>query len=231
MPPRMPTSRCGCGRGFKPRLPAEGATRVYEMVDRPLVPVIARMERRGIKVDRERAAAPVGRVRAARSRALEERDLRRCRRQPFTIGSPKQLGDVLFDQMGLKGGRKGKSGVYSTDVTELERLARAKGVDDRRPGARLAPADQAQDRPTPTRCRQQINPETGRVHTCYQPDRRADRAAVLDRPQPPEHPDPHRDRPPDPRRLRRRAGQRHPRRRLFARSSCGSPRTWPTCRS
>ena len=42
---------------------------------------------------------------------------------PFTIGSPKQLGEVLFERLGLKGGRKGKTGVYSTDVTELERLA------------------------------------------------------------------------------------------------------------
>ena len=84
-------------------------------------------------------------------------------------------------------------------------------------------------RPTPTRCRQQINPETGRVHTSYQPGRRADRAALLDRPQPAEHPDPHRDRPPAS------ATRSWPSRAMscsrptIRRSSCASPRTWPTC--
>ena len=78
---------------------------------------------------------------------------------PFTIGSPQQLGEVLFDQLGLKGGRKGKSGTYSTDVTELERLA-AEGV-DRAAGARLAPADQAASRPIPTRCRRRSTRRPG----------------------------------------------------------------------
>ena len=104
---------------FKARLPAEGATRVYEMVDRPLVPVIARMERHGIKVDRERLAALSAEF-TTQIAALET-EVHDLAGGPFTIGSPKQLGDVLFERLGLKGGRKGKSGVYSTDVTELER--------------------------------------------------------------------------------------------------------------
>ena len=106
---------------LKPRITREAATRVYEMVDRPLVPVIGRMERRGVKVDRDVSRQTVGRVHVEIA-ALEAR-VYEAAGGPFTIGSPQQLGDVLFDRMGLKGGRKGKSGTYSTDVTELERLA------------------------------------------------------------------------------------------------------------
>ena len=125
----------------------------------------------------------------------------------FTIGSPQQLGDILFNKMGLSGGRKGKSGVYSTDQTELERLER-EGV----PIARLVLEWRQLTKLKSTytdALQEQINRETGRVHTCYSPLRRADRAAGLDRPQPHEHPDPHRDRPADPRRLHRRAGPCH----------------------
>ncbi|MCH7863248.1 MAG: DNA polymerase I, partial [Proteobacteria bacterium] len=108
-------------RRFKPRLAYEGSTRVYEMVDRPLVGVIAGMERAGIKVD----AQVLHRLSTDFSHqiaALEE-EIHGLAGFKFTIGSPKQLGDVLFDKMGIKGGRKGKSGVYSTDVNELERIA------------------------------------------------------------------------------------------------------------
>ncbi|WP_112383748.1 DNA polymerase I [Sphingomonas carotinifaciens] len=151
---------------FKARLPAEGSTRVYEMVDRPLVPVIARMERRGIKVDREVLARLsdefAGRI------AEREGEVHALAGQPFTIGSPKQLGDILFEKLGLKGGRKGKSGVYSTDVTELERLARDGG-----PGAEIVRKvldwrQLTKLKNTYTDALQaQINPKTGRVHTSY----------------------------------------------------------------
>ncbi|MDE0880901.1 MAG: DNA polymerase, partial [Sphingomonas bacterium] len=89
--------------------------------------------------------------------------------QPFTIGSPKQLGDILFDQMGIKGGRKGKSGVYSTDVNELERIA----ADKDGPGADIAARvldwrQLSKLKSTYTDALQaQINPKTGRVHTSY----------------------------------------------------------------
>src|SRR5512139_161590 len=107
---------------FKARMPHERVTRVYETVDRPLVPVVARMEREGVKVDRDE----LSRLSAEFSQAIAELEERICGEagSKFTIGSPKQLGDILFDRMQLKGGRKGKSGVWSTDVTELERLAR-----------------------------------------------------------------------------------------------------------
>src|SRR3546814_7536189 len=94
---------------------------VYEMVDRPLVPVIAEMERAGIKVDREELARLSGDY--AREIMRLEGEIHALAGRPFTIGSPKQLGEVLYGQMGLAGGKKGKTGAHSTDVNELERLA------------------------------------------------------------------------------------------------------------
>ena len=151
---------------FKARLPVEGATRVYEMVDRPLVPVVAQMERHGIRVDVDRLAQL--------SKEFEgqiagfEAEVHRLAGTEFAIGSPKQLGDILFEKMGLKGGRKGKSGVYSTDVTELERIAREQG-----PGAEIVRRvldwrQLTKLKNTYTDALQaQVNPDTGRVHTSY----------------------------------------------------------------
>ena len=113
---------------LKPRLAQENVARVYERVDKPLVPVLGRMEQRGIKVDRDYLAR-LSREFAEEISALEEK-IYEAACGPFTIGSPQQLGEVLYGRLGLKGGRKGKSGQYSTDVNELERLA-AEGVDAR----------------------------------------------------------------------------------------------------
>jgi len=151
---------------FKARLPAEGSTRVYEMVDRPLIPVIARMERQGVKVDRERLAA----LSAEFQGQIAELELKvhELAGGPFTVGSPKQLGDVLFDRLGLKGGRKGKSGVYSTDVTELERIARDQGEGAEIVRRVLDWRQLTKLKNTYTDALQeQINPKTGRVHTSY----------------------------------------------------------------
>jgi DNA polymerase-1 len=106
---------------LKPRLAEEAGTRVYERVDRPLIPVVAQMERHGIKVDRQALAGLSRGVRQG-NRADRARDLGLLRAE-FTIGSPAQLGEVLFNKMGYKGGRKGKSGQYSTDQAILEGLA------------------------------------------------------------------------------------------------------------
>ncbi|MEG3149459.1 DNA polymerase I [Sphingomonas sp. ZT3P38] len=154
-------------RRFKARLPAEGATRVYEMVDRPLAPVIAQMERHGIKVDRERLAQLS--TEFAHSIAALETEIHGLAGGPFTIGSPKQLGDVLFERMGIKGGRKGKSGVYSTDVNEMERIAADKDSPGKVIAARVLDWRQLSKlKSTYTDALQaQINPETGRVHTSY----------------------------------------------------------------
>ncbi len=154
-------------RRFKPRLPAESATRVYEMVDRPLVSVIADMERRGIKVDAQKLNQLS--TDFAHQLANLETIIHGLAGGPFTIGSPKQLGDVLFERMGIKGGRKGKSGVYSTDVNELTRIA----ADKDSPGAEIATKvlewrELAKLKSTYTDALQeQINPKTGRVHTSY----------------------------------------------------------------
>ena len=148
---------------LKPRVAAEGASRVYERVDRPLVPVLARMEQRGVKVDRDylaRLSSDFGRE----IQSLEER-IYEAACGPFTIGSPQQLGQVLYERLGLKGGRKGKSGQYSTDVTELERLA----------GEGVACASLVLEWRQLTKLKNtytdalqaQINPATGRVHTSF----------------------------------------------------------------
>jgi DNA polymerase-1 len=148
---------------LRPRLSRDQVTRVYEWCDRPLVPVLARMERAGIKVDR----AELARMSAefAGEMARLEAEVHALAGQPFTLGSPKQLGEILFDKLGLPGGKKGKSGQYSTDVTEMERLAEG--------GAEIAQKlldwRQVQKlRSTYTEAlQQQINPETGRVHTSF----------------------------------------------------------------
>ena len=148
---------------LRPRLSSEGATRVYERVDRPLVPVVAQMERHGIKVDRERLAS-LSATFAAEIAKLEG-EIHTLAGQEFTIGSPKQLGEILFDKLGYKGGKKGKTGQYSTDQSVLERLAGE--------GAEMATKvlewrQLSKLRSTYTEALQAaINPDTGRVHTSY----------------------------------------------------------------
>jgi len=148
---------------FKPRLFREGATRVYELVDRPLIPVVARMERTGIKVDRDHLSRLSGRF--AQEIARLEEEIHAEAGQPFTIASTQQLGAILFEKMGLKGGKKGKSGAYSTDVTVLEKM-KADGV--KIAGLVLDWRQLAKLKSTYTDALQaQINPDTGRVHTSY----------------------------------------------------------------
>jgi DNA polymerase I len=150
-------------RILKPRLSEEGGTRIYERVDRPLIPVVAQMERHGIKVDRERLAGLSAEF-AAEIGSLET-IIHGLAGEPFTIGSPKQLGDILFDRLGFKGGKKGKSGQYSTDQSVLEGLAGQ--------GAEIATRvlewrQLSKLRSTYTEALQAaINPVTGRVHTSY----------------------------------------------------------------
>ncbi|MBX7458975.1 DNA polymerase I [Qipengyuania sp. 1NDH17] len=148
---------------LKRRLPIEGGTKIYERVDRPLVPVVAGMERHGIKVDRARLAK-LSEEFATETKRLEG-EIHEIAGQEFTVGSPKQLGEILFDKMGYKGGKKGKSGQYSTDQSVLERLSGD--------GAEIADKvlewrQLAKLKSTYTDALQEaINPETGRVHTSY----------------------------------------------------------------
>jgi DNA polymerase-1 len=148
---------------LKPRLTEEGSTRVYQMVDRPLVAAVGKMERRGIKVDRDYLAKLSGTF-ATEIAALEQR-VYEAANGPFTIGSPQQLGQVLFDRLGLQGGRKGKSGQYSTDVNELERLA-GEGVDVARLVLDWRQLTKLKSTYTDA-LQAQINAQTKRVHTSY----------------------------------------------------------------
>jgi len=148
---------------LKPRLAIEGGSKVYERVDRPLIAVVAGMEREGIRVDRARLArlseefsVEIGRL---------EGEIHVLAGQEFTVGSPKQLGEILFEKLGYKGGKKGKTGQYSTDVSVLEKLA-VEGA----PIARkvLEWRQLAKLKSTYTDALQAaINPDTGRVHTSY----------------------------------------------------------------
>ena len=148
---------------LKPRLVPEAANRVYELVDRPLVPVVAEMERAGILVDRgelHKLSTEFGQEIIRLEAKVHE-----AAGGPFTIGSPKQLGEVLFDRLGLAGGRKGKSGVYSTDVTELDRLA-AEGVEVAQLVLDWRQLSKLKSTYTDA-LQQQINPASDRVHTCF----------------------------------------------------------------
>ena len=148
---------------LKPRLPDEGSTRVYERVDRPLIPVVAQMERHGIKVDRDRLAG----LSATFAEAIGalEKEIHGLAGQEFTIGSPKQLGEILFDKLGFKGGKKGKTGQYSTDQSVLEGLV-GEGSDIATKVLEWRQLSKL--RSTYTEALQAaINPRTGRVHTSY----------------------------------------------------------------
>lgn len=148
---------------FKTRIANEGANRVYELVDRPLVSVIAGMEHQGIKVDRE-ALSRLSAEFTAGIAALET-EIHEIAGQPFAIGSTQQLGAILFDKLGYKGGKKGKSGAYSTDVTILEQLkAQGAPIADKV----LEWRQLSKLKSTYTDALQaQINKDTGRVHTSY----------------------------------------------------------------
>lgn len=148
---------------LKPRLVREHMVSLYERLERPLAPVLARMEMAGIKVERA-ALARLSEDFAARIADLGS-EIHALAGRPFTIGSPKQLGEILFDEMSLEGGRKGKSGAYATGADVLEGLA-AQGHD--LPARVLDWRQLSKLKSTYTDALLgHINPETGRVHTSY----------------------------------------------------------------
>ena len=113
-------------RVFKPRLLAESMVTVYETIERPLIPVLTGMERAGVRVDPE-ALRALSRDFTQRMAGFED-EIRELAGEDFNIASPKQLGEILFDKLGLDGGRKGKTGAYATGADVLEDLA-AQGHD------------------------------------------------------------------------------------------------------
>ena len=148
---------------LKPRLVREHMVTFYERLERPLAPVLARMESAGIKVERA-ALARLSEDFAARIAALET-EIHSLAGRPFAIGSPKQLGEILFDEMSLEGGKKGKSGAYATGADVLEGLV-AQGHD--LPARVLDWRQLSKLKSTYTDALlEHINPETGRVHTSY----------------------------------------------------------------
>ena len=111
---------------LKPRLAAEGMATVYERLERPLVPVLARMEERGIAVDRQILSRLSGEF--SQKQGGLEAEIAEMAGESFNPGSPKQLGEILFGKLGLPGGKKTKGGQWSTDARVLEDLA-AEGHD------------------------------------------------------------------------------------------------------
>jgi DNA polymerase-1 len=111
---------------LRPRLRADGALASYEQIERRMIPVLRDMEAAGVKVDGAELAR-IGEDFAGRLTVLEAA-IHTLAGRAFNVGSPKQLGEILFDEMGLSGGRKGKTGAYSTDAAVLEELS-AQGVE------------------------------------------------------------------------------------------------------
>ena len=150
-------------RVLKPRLAAEHVTGVYETLERPLVAVLARMERRGISIDRQ-ALAELSSEFGKKAVALEA-EIQKIAGEPLNPGSPKQLGDILFGKFALPGGVKTKTGAWSTGARTLDDLAEQghelpRKILDWRQVAKL--------RSTYTEALPgYVNATTHRVHTCY----------------------------------------------------------------
>ena len=154
---------------FKPRLHRAQVTTVYETLERPLIPVLAEMEMHGIQVDRDTLSRMSNAF--AQKMAGLEAEIHELAGGPFNVGSPKQLGEILFDRLGVPGGVKGKTGAYATGADVLEDITT---LEDSQPqGARLAARlldwrQLSKLKSTYTDALQDhINPDTGRVHTSY----------------------------------------------------------------
>jgi DNA polymerase-1 len=150
-------------RALKPRLAAESMTTVYETLERPMILPLARMEARGVSIDRDMLSRLSGEF--AQGMARIEAEVQKLVGAPFNLSSPKQLGDILFGQMGLPGGKKTATGAWSTSAGVLEDLAEqghelpARILDWRQ----LAKLKSTYADALPTF----VDPRTKRVHTSY----------------------------------------------------------------
>ncbi|HEY2249294.1 MAG TPA: DNA polymerase I, partial [Bradyrhizobium sp.] len=150
-------------RLLKPRLVADRMTTVYETLERPLVSVLARMERRGISIDRQVLSRLSGEF--AQTAARVEAELQELAGEPINVGSPKQIGDIIFGRMGIGGGTRTKTGAWSTSAQILDDLAEQghefpKKILEWRQVSKL--------KSTYTDALPEyVNPQTHRVHTTY----------------------------------------------------------------
>ena len=150
-------------RMLKPRLTEERVTTVYETLERPLIPVLTQMEHTGIKIDAQHLKRLSGEF--EQRMAGHEAEIYELAGETFNIGSPKQLGEILFDKMGLTGGKKTKTGAWGTGADVLESLA-AEGHD--LPARVMDWRQLAKLKSTYTDALiGEINERTGRVHTSY----------------------------------------------------------------
>jgi DNA polymerase-1 len=150
-------------RVLKPRLVAERMTAVYETLERPLISVLGRMERRGISIDRQ----VLSKLSAdfAQTAARVEAEIQEIAGEPVNVGSPKQIGDIIFGRMGLSGGSKTKTGAWSTTAQVLDELAEQghefpKKILEWRQVSKLK-STYTDALPT------YVHPQTHRVHTTY----------------------------------------------------------------
>ncbi len=148
---------------LRPRLRSVRALALYEQVDRRLSPVLLQMERAGVRVDADDLRAMSAEF-SSRMAAIEKETFKLAGEE-FNLGSAKQLGEVLFDRMGLSGGKRMKTGAWGTDASVLQSLAEQghelpSRVLEWRQLAKLKStyADSLVD---------EIDPATGRVHTCF----------------------------------------------------------------
>ncbi|WP_062560792.1 DNA polymerase I [Paracoccus aminovorans] len=148
---------------FRPQLARERVASAYERLERPMVPVLAGMEMAGIRIDADHLRRMSSAF--AQKMAALEAEIHALAGGSFNVGSPKQLGEILFDRMGLAGGKQGKTGAFSTSAEVLEDLA-AEGHDlasrvlDWRAISKLK-STYTDALPL------HVNAATGRVHTCY----------------------------------------------------------------
>jgi DNA polymerase-1 len=150
-------------RVLKPRLAAERMTAVYETLERPLISVLARMERRGISIDRQVLSRLSGEF--AQTAARVEAELQEIAGEPINVGSPKQIGDIIFGKMGLPGGSKTKTGAWSTSAQILDELAEQGHEFPRKilEWRQVSKLKSTYTDALPT----YVHPQTHRVHTTY----------------------------------------------------------------
>lgn len=150
-------------QALKPRLQTQSCNTIYYTIDRPLIPVLTKMEQNGIMVD----VTQLQRLSADLTQRLQqlEQDIWLMAGAEFNIASPKQLGEILFDRLGMPGGKKGANKAYSTGADVLEKLA-GEGFEIAEKlliWRQLAKLKSTYADTLP----QQIHPQTGRVHTSY----------------------------------------------------------------